>query len=539
MGSLLEIKKTTSQNLYIKKRTNRTMLTRFDKFMLDKITQNQEQIDHVVADYLGSFAPHMLYFESSWQNDLYCKQTVKPFLDHIDSLIPMQPPAAVGHKYFEDGVQVLKKSKSTDGLYRQGLNLAIKTSTSLIKNDSGLKIFREFLHKLEFDGGRKIDAVLDENIPTAAKIEFAENYQRDHHTIRYKSQYPAREHLMMHELVHLYLVIEARKESANQLFLSNQDHKQNYIKSESEWIKKLKRQGFREDSISNVVINLFEGLNRQIYNTPIDLFIEDFLYKEFPDLRPYQFVSLFSMVKEGIQAVTDKKIVEMSPKMTLYCSKIYNIVSGLHFKSLYGVNLISEFNATQSEFKVAERMYEEFMEYRDNREPGEEYELVQNWADDLKLGGLFELISEVEYRTKRTDFDSLLKKIEDDPFDLESDQSSKEKAMEKFQRSQESIGTNMAVVMFMVDALQYFEKLTIDNIKGIAFEIALLGAHGIKPDQDGYKVSLIPDKSFSGYHLLAYYYVSWAISEPDRLDTLRLPFGNEFEIAQQIFKPMK
>lgn len=92
------------------------MLTQFDQFMLDKITQNQEQIDHVVADYLGSFAPHMIYFESSWENNLYSKQSIKPFLDHIDNLIPTQPPISVGHKYFEDGEQLRYYLSYPDGI---------------------------------------------------------------------------------------------------------------------------------------------------------------------------------------------------------------------------------------------------------------------------------------------------------------------------------------------------------------------------------------------------------------------------------------
>ena len=41
--------------------------------------------------------------------------------------------------------------------------------------DTGKEIFREYRHKLEFDGDRKIDIVQDEQIYTAAKFQFAEN----------------------------------------------------------------------------------------------------------------------------------------------------------------------------------------------------------------------------------------------------------------------------------------------------------------------------------------------------------------------------
>jgi len=440
---------------------------------------------------------------------------------------------------FYSATATMKKSKSKDGLYKQAFNLAVQTAQSIINTGIGKNIFTKYLHKLEFDGGVRIEANIDESIPTAAKMEFAENYNRDHHIIRYKSEYPSKEHLMMHELVHLQFVLDARKEVVNQLFISTQDHKRQYITSENDWIKKMKKMGITEDAIANVISDLFEGLNRQIFNTPIDLFIEDYLYNEFAELRPYQFISLFALMKESILAVTDKKIIELSPKTTLHNSKIYNIISGLHLKSLFGVDLLNEFQSTQSEFRVAEKMYTEFQEYHDNRTAGEEYELVQHWANDLKLEKYFELIDENEHRSKRSDVESILDSIENDPYDLKSDQTTKQKEMDTFQQGQKELGTNMAVVMFMVDAMQYYEKLTPDQVRSIAFEIALMGTQGIRPEEKGYKVGLIPHKSFSGYHLLAYYYVSWAQTVPDKLESLRLPYKNEYEIAQTLFKPKK
>jgi hypothetical protein len=47
--------------------------------------------------------------------------------------------------------------------------------------------------------------------------------------------------------------------------------------------------------------------------------------------------------------------------------------------------------------------------------------------------------------------------------------------MEDFQKSQKEMGTNMAVVMFMVDALQYLEGRSTDIINNIAYEIAYRG----------------------------------------------------------------
>jgi hypothetical protein len=63
--------------------------------------------------------------------------------------------------------------------------------------------------------------------------------------------------------------------------------------------------------------------------------------------------------------------------------------------------------------------------------------------------------------------------------------------MDKFQKSQEQAGTNMAVAMFMVDALQFFEGKPKEEIKKIAFEIAMQGSQGYRPDKDYYSINSV------------------------------------------------
>jgi hypothetical protein len=73
-----------------------------------------------------------------------------------------------------------------------------------------------------------------------------------------------------------------------------------------------------------------------------------------------------------------------------------------------------------------------------------------------------------------------------------------------------------------------------EDIKKIAFEIAMLGRQGFDPKKDGYRISAIKGKTFSGYHILAYYYVSWALAIPEMLGQLQLPYDGEYEAAIEI-----
>ena len=295
---------------------------------------------------------------------------------------------------FSSTIEVIKLNKNKDVLYQNSVRQAFEIAKRIVQKGDGEKIVKEYLHKLEFEGGAEITLIEDTEILTAAKFELDENYNRKKHVIRYNPNYPAGEHLMMHELVHLELIIEARKDDLNLLFISTQEHKATFIKGLEATIKEFHKIGISEKSIANYCSSLFEGMNRQIYNTPIDLFIENLIYNEYAELRPYQFLSLFTLIQEGLKAVTDKKIVDHSPKDILSKSKVYNIVNAIQFKELYGVDLIKDFYASPTELKQALGFYDEYVQYKTDRIPAKEYKLVLRWAKELKLDKYFGLVNE-------------------------------------------------------------------------------------------------------------------------------------------------
>ncbi|MDZ7614115.1 MAG: hypothetical protein U5K51_10805 [Flavobacteriaceae bacterium] len=170
----------------------------------------------------------------------------------------------------------------------------------------------------------------------------------------------------MHEPVHLDFAIQARKAGLNQLFISTQNHKTTFIKG-SAHNQEIQQMEISEKSIADYCSNLFEGMNRQIFNAPIDLLIEGFLYTEFSDLRPFQFISLYTILQEGLKAVTDKKILELSPKDIISKSKVYNLVNAIQFKELFGFDFIRDFNATPSELKLATDFYDEYLQYKERQ----------------------------------------------------------------------------------------------------------------------------------------------------------------------------
>ncbi len=438
---------------------------------------------------------------------------------------------------FESMLKAINLNNKKDALYKKSLQQVFDVAKKYVEQKGVGGIVEEYLKKLEIIGGFNIEVAEDNSIPTAAKMEYAENYDRKNHLIKYKPNYPAVEHLIIHELVHLELAVEARNKNVNQIFLSTQQNKREFISTHKASYEKMKRSGIDEESLSRFFNEMFDGINLQAYNTPIDLFIEQRIYDRFPSLRPYQFISIYILLIEGVKGVTDNRIVDLAPRSIVSSSKIYNLINALQFKDLYALDMTADFKPSKKEINEAEEMYKEYLQYKDDKKPGEEYELVQNWASDLGLDSNFELMEEENYRNERSDIDNIVTAIEEDPWDLKTTDPRKEKEMKAFQERAKELGTNMAVVMYMVDALSYFDGKPKEKIKDIAFEIAMLGRQGFSPDKKGYKLNLIPHKSFSGYHILAYYYVSWKLAIPDMVDNLELPYDQEYKLALTMHKP--
>ena len=99
---------------------------------------------------------------------------------------------------------------------------------------------------------------------------------------------------------------------------------------------------------------------------------------------------------------------------------------------------------------------------------------------------------------------------------------------------------NMMMAMYMLGAMQRFDKMTPEQVKSVATEIAVIGTRGISTAKDtNYTLKTIPGEEFSGYRLLANYYVSWKIAFPEHLSKIGLPFDDAYALAQQMYDAKK
>ena len=515
---------------------------------------------NILARYQHDIDAAMKYYESAMQHkpDDYVAMTLiainliqngnpdaaRQYLDKAFTVNPAYPNiyyafallAEAEHnskEAFEMAVVALFKNPAKDLLYQQSLQMAMKAANEIIDGEVGGDIVNAFASTLEEECGKKIILQEDAELKRAAIIEFAENHDRTYHLVKYNPEFPAVYHLIMHELTHLLFAAQARWAGKNRLFVSDDDNKNRFLLALENDAGKLSKKGDDDAVIKQYYSALFDGLNGQIYNTPIDLSIEDYLFKNYPDLMPYQFLSLLGLIQEGIHATTDDQILTIAPPTILSKSKILHVVNALHLQKRYGVNLIEEHKPTTSEKEQAEKFYREYEESRANHTPGDEYELLQSWAKQLYLQNYFSLVEESDSR-KHSDLIERL--CADANVDLPAHEAVQpaDTKMQSFTDAHQGKDINMAVTRFMVEALHYFKNQNDSRINDIAIQIGLMCGNGITPEAEGYTIPLIAGKTFTGYQVLAYYYVSWAKAFPEYLEQLRLPFNKEYDFAQEM-----
>lgn len=497
-------------------------------------------LQHQPDDYVALTLIGINLFQSGKTDEAleYLNKSLKLNRDYPNTHYAFAMLAAADNNFkdaFEMAFVALLKNPRKDLLYQQSLKIAMKSANALLDAEKGDAIVSAFAFGLEKEFGKEIVIEQDASLKTAAKIEFAENYDRAYHLVKYNPEYPAVQHLIMHELSHLRLAAQARQNGNNKLFVSDDENKKRFLLSLAKDARKLSKKGYEDTVIKEYYTLLFKGLNGQIFNTPIDLFIEDYLFENFPELRPLQFLSLYGLIEEGIKATTDANILTIAPSAILSKSKIFNLVTARHYQNLYGVNLVDEHNPTSAEQNQAVQLYHEYEEYRADPQPGDEYTLLQNWANRLYLQHYFSLIEESDFRSHS---DLVHRLCAQEQIDMpENDHATQaDQGMQAFTEAYQGKDINIAVTMCMVEALHYFKNRSDSEINEIAMQIALKCGDGISPDAEGYTVPLIVGKTFTGHQLLAFYYVSWAKAFPEYLDQLQLPFDKEYDLALEMVK---
>jgi hypothetical protein len=273
-----------------------------------------------------------------------------------------------------------------------------------------------------------------------------------------------------------------------------------FIRNNETVIRMLGREGQDERSIGEFMNSLFQGINSQIYNAPVDLFIESFLFNAYPSLRPFQMVSLMSMLNEYVEIARSRTILKYTPPTVRHASIVLNLVGGLQVKDLFGIDVTRLFRAAPRELNQAKAFFNEYVSYQKDDRAVEAHLLIRNWSTQLGIEKYFTLIEEQAYRGMKPASDT----VTDEPEHL---MSYEELPPRGTQVDLTGVPTGQAAVtMYCLSAIELFENMDQAKIREIGFEIATLGTKGIdhSNSEEKYVLKSLPGKEFTGLQLLAY-----------------------------------
>lgn len=427
--------------------------------------------------------------------------------------------------------------------------LMVVAAKNLVSSTNYINVMLGIKDSIELESKSKVKIEEDNNLEVSAKLQYGKVYNRNYNLVKYNPKMPYMEHLVIHELMHLDMALEASKRGANMIVYSNNENKLAFRNKYASWISNIVNK-FGHSRAMSVVDKMHEGLMVQIMNCPLDLFVEKRMYDKYPIVKAAQLLSLMHQETLNQESIA-KGQQGIFPKSIVTASKIMNIVSSIHLEKLFGLRFYQNYKPTKAEFETAKDLYEEYLAYHDYK-PGEEYELVEYFAETLGMQDFFKLKNESEFvknTNQEKESENYIREAllgdtdssDGNSFDgLTDEQKKKQDTFYEQNKDGADPMQTMMMSMYMVGALDYFDGMTKDQIKRIAFDIAMLGMKGISPEiKSGYKVDSIPGKDFGGYEMLAYYYVSWALAIPEQLGALGLPFTKAWETAKELWRRKK
>jgi tetratricopeptide (TPR) repeat protein len=349
-----------------------------------------------------------------------------------------------------------------------------------------------------------------------ATIQMAWKHGRDYHVIKTRRGYDPEllAHLEAHELTHLKLESDARQKAKNLFFATSAQTREAGIRSIASDIRKLEKQGYSEESITKMTLSIVAGLTGFLFNCPLDMTIERYIRKTFPSLQPAQFLSLRGMALEAAQTNTNPQIRQVTPRKIMQASLALNGAYSLFLDNLFaGASTFSALYRRFDTFTLSQKLFNRWAEQVDKLEPGDEYKLVDEFAEMTGLRAWY------EWKTDPGQHEI----IETPPTEGTTNPA--------LLREKQP-----AAVFYFLDAFKRFDAMTPEQIRNIAFEIALLGQNGLdyaSPDEK-YELRALPDRKFSGLHLMCLMYAGFKSVAPDQ--EVQMDLNDPFLTALQMHK---
>ena len=476
-----------------------------------------------MEDYAGALPlfERVLEKDASYANAHYGKAVC---LEHLGRM-------ADAFEAARTGCLQARETPENPGVMRQLTKLQVSLARRIAEQTDYRADAERIREEIEKEFGVPVEFRYDDTLPVLGKLRYYRHHGLDRNIVLIRPGQPFTWHYAIHELMHLYMYSRDEKEGRNRVVYSDTESSRRFYNRFVAFLRPLKGR-LGEERFREYWDRLHGGLATRAMNSPLDLFVEDRIFTEYPHLRPIQLLSLLEQEMDNMKADESVSGSKDIPKVIVDASKVMNLIQALQLKGNYGIDMTEGHHPTRQEMALADSLWKEFLAYKDTYSPGDEYELMEYFTDNLRLQDLL-IVGEGNDVPcgGAIDLDSMLERT--------PEEERSEEAFQAANRDGEDPAKTMMMAMFMTGALEYMDGKPEAEVKKIAYDAAMLGVAGISPEKGGYTLPSVPGREFGGYELLAWYYVSWAISAPDMVDKLNLPFSAAYAQATMMYRSKK
>ena len=241
----------------------------------------------------------------------------------------------------------------------------------------------EILEKVSVQTGKRVEFIEKSDLPTFAVIKLARN-NMPAHLIFYRAKHDDLiNHLISHECGHALRMFGVQLQK--RLMPITDDQIKLRALSEIEADVQRLSSVLPSDQLAKVVNMWYVGLVRQVTNFPPDIMIEKWLYNDYPQLRPYQLLSIQRQLQEALPGLS-RRVLEMTPRKILVASNVMNYAFFRMLGQHFGVNYVRRYERT-SYLTKGSQLVSITEAYVDTYEG--DVDMINKWAEFLGLSKWF------------------------------------------------------------------------------------------------------------------------------------------------------
>lgn len=281
-------------------------------------------------------------------------------------------------------------------VYDNARNLYVRIQTQLAERlqPEAIKTVEHEKAELVALSGYAIETMEDDLTGTVgAMIQMAWKHRRDHHVVvtRRNLNPILRCHLEAQELTHLRMETAARQAGRNRFFSSNAGHREAAMDELASDLRRISRSGYPVETLTPLFHHLIGGLCSFVYNCPLDVLIERHLRE-----APSQFLSLRTMTDDILRVNLNRDILKVTPRKIYLSVLAMNGAYCLGLDRLYGgATAFAAPYRKLDNFAMARRLHDHLSSHGDSLKPGDEYDLVDHFAEMLGIRQWFGWIPDV------------------------------------------------------------------------------------------------------------------------------------------------